>query len=97
MKFYLGNKTITTNVVAPVRERGLKCLRRYGQAQGCKVAPVRERGLKFDLLLNVLFLYGRSRKGAWIEILKVVLYTWLLSVAPVRERGLKSAPMLLAM
>ena len=32
---------------------------------------------------------SRSRKGAWIEILKVVLYTWLLSVAPARERGLK--------
>ena len=33
---------------------------------------------------------GRSRKGAWIEILSSALQANVARVAPVRERGLKS-------
>ena len=37
---------------------------------GLPVAPVRERGLKLVVLsLLKVYLNGRSRKGAWIEIL----------------------------
>ena len=32
------------------------------------VAPVRERGLKSAFALNLAMTRGRSRKGAWIEI-----------------------------
>ena len=55
------------------------------------VAPVRERGLKFTLRLAVIvLLIGRSREGAWIEILSMVGLLAFVMVAPVRERGLKS-------
>ena len=32
---------------------------------------------------------GRSREGAWIEILQLLKLKETVSVAPVRERGLK--------
>ena len=39
----------------------------------CKVAPVRERGLKFFILnKGNQISRGRSREGAWIEILSMV-------------------------
>ena len=34
---------------------------------------------------------GRSRKGAWIEMLCLAVLSKSLKVAPVRERGLKFA------
>ena len=34
-----------------------------------KVAPVRERGLKCSPTIEKLWPYGRSRKGAWIEMI----------------------------
>ena len=32
---------------------------------------------------------GRSRKGAWIEMLMLIIALSWITVAPVRERGLK--------
>ena len=45
-------------------------MRRSARLQiGLTVAPVRERGLKFEGMVEVNSRYtGRSRKGAWIEI-----------------------------
>ena len=37
-----------------------------------------------------LIAYGRSRKGAWIEINRIDVNVIPQTVAPVRERGLKS-------
>ena len=54
--------------VAPVRERGLKCLPRPNDTQPGPVAPVRERGLKFENLQDKKERDSRSREGAWIEI-----------------------------
>ena len=57
-------------IVAPVRERGLKCPGNLANANTHAVAPVRERGLKS--LESITTLDGksrRSREGAWIEIL----------------------------
>ena len=34
---------------------------------------------------------GRSREGAWIEMIKVITFSAFALVAPVRERGLKCA------
>ena len=53
------------------------------------VAPVRERGLKLLLAALQRLLIGRSREGAWIEILITLPICIRRSVAPVRERGLK--------
>ena len=61
-----------------------------GTKGGQYVAPVRERGLKFDDgAIKMLKLQGRSRKGAWIEIVRWPRYGNADKVAPVRERGLK--------
>ena len=40
--------------------------------------------------VSVAGLNGRSRKGAWIEILVSIKNSFKSHVAPVRERGLKS-------
>ena len=39
----------------------------------CVVAPARERGLKLIAALCIRLLLGRSREGAWIEILLAAL------------------------
>ena len=59
-------------MVAPARERGLKYMLDRRQVWSDKVAPARERGLK----LMAWGKYhnrkvGRSREGAWIEIVAV--------------------------
>ena len=57
--------------VAPVRERGLKFKVLICSVMALKVAPVRERGLKcVRVLRSSNPKPSRSRKGAWIEILK---------------------------
>ena len=90
LKSYRTDGVQPVYAVAPVRERGLKY-----QLAGCHaykswVAPVRERGLKFH---NTLYCgersFGRSREGAWIEIVAQALLVDANPVAPVRERGLK--------
>ena len=54
------------------------------------VAPVRERGLKCNQeAKSYHHIEGRSREGAWIEILKSTPVPRSCIVAPVRERGLK--------
>ena len=35
---------------------------------------------------------GRSREGAWIEMVIAATTAWIFMVAPVRERGLKLRP-----
>ena len=42
----------------------------YSSSMASSVAPARERGLKFVLFGLLIKLRSRSRKGAWIEILK---------------------------
>ena len=54
-----------------------------------EVAPVRERGLKSPHMQLLGMVQGRSREGAWIEMLTLIATLPLVSVAPVRERGLK--------
>ena len=55
--------------VAPVRERGLKSDFIIINDYYPVVAPVRERGLKSGFAVKFLSHIGRSREGAWIEIL----------------------------
>ena len=50
---------------------------------------MRERGLKFLGFQPFAVDNGRSREGAWIEILESVARDDSMDVAPVRERGLK--------
>ena len=45
--------------------------------------------MKFCFLTLSRANFGRSRKGAWIEISDVYPYDRVIIVAPVRERGLK--------
>ena len=54
-----------------------------------QVAPARERGLKCLLLRRPSTYHGRSREGAWIEIIRKNYFSVKTGVAPVRERGLK--------
>ena len=54
-----------------MRERGLKLNNRLLSLRHLPVAPVRERGLKLLPVLAPHFRkFGRSREGAWIEILQ---------------------------
>ena len=78
-----------SKAVAPVRERGLKSKHQHQYRESRHVAPVRERGLKLMFLFRSLIRFRRSRKGAWIEMVKDLLKPLPLPVAPVRERGLK--------
>ena len=56
--------------VAPARERGLKFSSSEDAYRKDSVAPARERGLKSsDGVPLKKNLPGRSRKGAWIEML----------------------------
>ena len=55
--------------VAPARERGLKCDAVSAYTVAYTVAPARERGLKCGLYMGEGTISGRSREGAWIEIL----------------------------
>ena len=78
------------NLVAPVRERGLKFYKSKSKQCLRHVAPVRERGLKYQFPVDILSLiFGRSREGAWIEMAIVTRAFPGGIVAPVRERGLK--------
>ena len=76
-------------IVAPVRERGLKCAGAYGK----KTPFGRSReGAWIEIQstrIVICSVGGRSRKGAWIEINGVLDYILKSEVAPVRERGLK--------
>ena len=84
-----GKDTRAHCIVAPVRERGLKCSSAEKLSHKVRVAPVRERGLKLQDGTCLMAHCGRSREGAWIEILSIDgIHTGPL-VAPVRERGLK--------
>ena len=47
MKSALFGAGVAAAVVAPVRERGLKCNGKNKNTKKIRVAPVRERGLKF--------------------------------------------------
>ena len=54
------------------------------------VAPARERGLKCSFTgEGMAEVDGRSREGAWIEILSASESRRPFKVAPARERGLK--------
>ena len=53
------------------------------------VAPARERGLKWGRRRKTYQDTGRSREGAWIEILTAAGVIEDSRVAPARERGLK--------
>ena len=69
MKFQTLLFTQQCFLVAPVRERGLKSLASTPPAYSPQVAPVRERGLKWSISQYTMQVtFGRSRKGAWIEI-----------------------------
>ena len=55
--------------VAPARERGLKSSEpQFLLDAWFNVAPARERGLKLLFPLIIIWVKGRSREGAWIEI-----------------------------
>ena len=55
------------------------------------VAPARERGLKSENYFKTIYIEGRSREGAWIEIMPAIVLGVSFAVAPARERGLKFA------
>ena len=48
--------------------------------------------MKLAFVLNLVTILGRSRKGAWIEMLADQTFAEECDVAPVRERGLKYVP-----
>ena len=54
--------------VAPARERGLKFYVPDVLSWQFHVAPARERGLKYRSRRQQSHHQGRSRKGAWIEM-----------------------------
>ena len=68
IEIYTGGGFPAGVVVAPVRERGLKCHTAAAATEEKSVAPVRERGLKWQGDYFCKKVRCRSRKGAWIEI-----------------------------
>ena len=69
MKYVLKNLDKRHAIVAPARERGLKCVSYRYNISWCHVAPARERGLKSaDVVERRSEIARRSREGAWIEI-----------------------------
>ena len=69
LKLHLATYCHSATQVAPVRERGLKYAQSCHTAEN-NVAPVRERGLKLHIIIiSLQYVIGRSREGAWIEIL----------------------------
>ena len=67
-------------MVAPVRERGLKFYLIAICMDNLWVAPVRERGLKFLRWKNFgRMVTSRSRKGAWIEMILMLIMLSCLS------------------
>ena len=70
MKYALAPMLFYRHSVAPARERGLKSYNISAKAVNGEVAPARERGLKFsEPRIEKRLIRGRSREGAWIEIL----------------------------
>ena len=69
----MNREVICFDAVAPVRERGLKFLVPALKIRSTTVAPVRERGLKSYPAMLHERLYGRSREGAWIEIVSAAV------------------------
>ena len=89
IEIYKASCNITTQLVAPARERGLK------SSDVRKISSLTGRSRKgawieiYKQNLDNAKKQGRSRKGAWIEILVNRVARGNLSVAPARERGLK--------
>ena len=69
LKFQRVYNIIDRSGVAPARERGLKSVVPHLMPGSGSVAPARERGLKFAGTFATMPFHGRSREGAWIEML----------------------------
>ncbi len=78
LKYGLYASRIQHCFVAPARERGLKFKNLHSSAKMLCVAPARERGLKSCRHVGKCKgLRRRSREGAWIEIIDVILMVTL--------------------
>ena len=87
----MSSERIFATIVAPVRERGLKCIVHCFIALPCECRS--REGARIEM--SVAWSCGRqmwcrSREGARIEIVTLSAFrSRISSVAPVRERGLK--------